>query len=606
MKRKPIEVLDGRARLYAPTESHRLWRVKYRDPITLKWKAASGGPTQENAELVAAAKLGQYVPGYSKDPTLVPTLEEVFNSWVNDNRYRWSSRTVDAYEYLARRFLSTLGKNRIETITPTQLRTVDVSDLSRGQQEKVRTLIRGTFAHAQDWVRAKPENYASAIRVTGTRASARVENVRRGDIARIGYIASVIVAAHHTAQIGPLDPDDMIEVGPGDDPEVELDPNDIEQDPDFRRRLPALDLLTGVKRNLPVGNRELTVIPPDHSTFTRGLPDEMVREMRRGMPKHYTNREQRAVTETRELAGRFRQTALITALGAGGGLRIGEILALRVRHFMDRTMAHRLFDLRLDELASSEDRAKHGIVYRGRVEIKEQASQASKGKIWLTPPKGGRERITHLPAFLPSWHWRGEVDRGFQRAGIAAVLPRFTNPAVSLWDATEDEAKTLWRAGYTPLGWMLWNRLKELHAAVPPGDSDQRLNDFMDLLLFPTRNQARMGGRVEHEPNWPYSVRIVPGQGTYQSQTNYAGFSNPIYDHVSTILNDFPEHRTNSRTRRGWTHHGLRHFAVSSRIASGQPLTDVASEMGHKDAGFTLKRYGHVVGKERPAVGFEF
>lgn len=579
-RNRSIEVLNGRARLAPPTTGYPRWRVYWLDPVTLKWRNAVGGHSQDEAEARAAALLGDFVPGRARTQDEVPSLREVFESWVDDNRHRWSSRTVDSYTYLANRFLKQFGEHKVSSVSPTQLRQVNVSDLSRGQQEKVRTLVRGTFTHAKEWIRSPVESYAQGIRISGSRASARNQRVQRGDIPTLSYIASVIVTAHHTSQLGPLDHRDT-----------------------------TLDPVTGIKE---APSRTAYFAPglgmtrPDEHHFIMGLPPEQVTAMRRGMPKHYTNKEQRARDETEELASRFRQAALITALGAGGGLRIGEILALRVRHFLSpqQATAHFFtgagFDLPLP------DRVGEVLRYRGRVRVEEQASQASKGKVWVTLPKGGRPRAVNLPAFLPHWSWSGQTGTSV-RAGIAQHMERFADPSVSLWDATPDEAQDLWREGFTPLGWMLWERFNELWQQVPENSPSGAINDFMDMLLFPTRNRARAGGRVHHEDNWPHSVRIVEGQGTYQVQTNYAGrMSNPLYDYVSGIYQSWPQHRTNSGTRRGWTHHGLRHFAVSSRIAAGIPLTDIAEEMGHKDAGFTLSRYGHVIGHERTPQGFEY
>ena len=158
---------------------------------------------------------------------------------------------------------------------------------------------------------------------------------------------------------------------------------------------------------------------------------------------------------------------------------------------------------------------------------------------------------------------------------------------------------------------MLWQRLSELWESPlinkGKGDPRTKINDFRDLLLFPTRNKARNTNHVLHSEKWPYSARIVPSDGTYQSQSNFANrWSNPLYDYVAEQYNKWPQHRVNTTTRRGWTHHGLRHFAVSWRLQTGTPLPLIASEVGHKNSAFTLQRYGHVMTQDLDTRGYEF
>jgi hypothetical protein len=248
--------------------------------------------------------------------------------------------------------------------------------------------------------------------------------------------------------------------------------------------------------------------------------------------------------------------------------------------------------------------------YQGAVDVSEQASQASKGKIWITGTKGNaKSRTVHLPAFLPSWNGAGF---GSQRPLIESVVPRFEDQSLALWAATEEESVTLLRAGFTPLNLLLWQRLWELwsHPALKDTRGGERIRNFRELLLFPTRNPARKGTTgeptVQIDPNWRRRIDIVPGTGTYQAQSNYTKLTSPLYDYVAEQFDRWPEHRTNSPTRRGWTHHGLRHWAVSTRIQAGIPLPLIAREMGHHDASFTLERYGHAMDQGVPRGGFEF
>lgn len=100
--------------------------------------------------------------------------------------------------------------------------------------------------------------------------------------------------------------------------------------------------------------------------------------------------------------------------------------------------------------------------------------------------------------------------------------------------------------------------------------------------------------------NWEGDATIVEETGTYQSSTNLAvRYMNPLYDYVSEEMGGYyPAHRQNKLSgRRGWTHHGLRHYAISSWLASPLVSLPKASEMaGHTNVGFTLQRYGHPFG----------
>ena len=79
-----------------------------------------------------------------------------------------------------------------------------------------------------------------------------------------------------------------------------------------------------------------------------------------------------------------------------------------------------------------------------------------------------------------------------------------------------------------------------------------------------------------------------------------------VYDYVAQIHGEWPINRINSKTRKGWTHHSLRHYAASSRIQAGVPLPIVARELGHKDAAFTLQHYGHMMADAIPKTGFDY
>lgn len=138
---------------------------------------------------------------------------------------------------------------------------------------------------------------------------------------------------------------------------------------------------------------------------------------------------------------------------------------------------------------------------------------------------------------------------------------------------------------------------------------DRNETQGASLLIFPAPNRVRPGREaqpVQTDPSWTNSIRIVSGTGSYQSQTNYAKIANPVFDHVAEEFRSFPEHRTNRTGRKGWTHHGLRHWAVRTRLRAGVPVPLFAKEMGHKNSRFTQDRYGHVVDEGVVPRGLEY
>ncbi|MDN6805415.1 hypothetical protein [Bifidobacterium crudilactis] len=89
-------------------------------------------------------------------------------------------------------------------------------------------------------------------------------------------------------------------------------------------------------------------------------------------------------------------------------------------------------------------------------------------------------------------------------------------------------------------------------------------------------------------------------------------YLNPLFDYVSKKIGGanpyYPAHRIQKKTgRKGWTLHGLRHYAVSSWLASPLvSLAQVSAQAGHKDISFTLDRYGHLMDDSLiKARGFE-
>ncbi|MDQ0726049.1 integrase [Microbacterium sp. W4I20] len=586
---KGIPVRGTEATIYEPTEKYKSWRITYIDRATNKRKTTSGGKTREEAEDKARHLSGEYVEGWRNGDT-PPTLQETVDLWLTANRSEWSSRTYDHYSYLAAKFTERYGSRPITQVSPVDIAKVDFRGHSRGQQEKARTLLRGILRHSGGWLERDPiriekkvESLVRAIALSGNASGKRNQKVERGDIPSSKFVAALIITANHTLQQGPLN-----------DPEY--------TDIDKRSGLPHY-------RSGSVRSESGTgLVHPLEDRFIRGLPAEWTESHRRGIPKHYKNPEGRRRAETMELASRYRQIGLAVALGAGGGLRIGEVLALRVRHFLEPADVSLIHSLNWELGATNSDGS---LNYSGRLDVSEQASQGSRGKIWITGTKGvEKSRIVHLPAFLPNWNSTGY---GSQRPLIERSEPRFEDRSISLWEATEEESIRLWRAGFTPLNYLLWLRLKELwnHPAIKHRNSlGARIKDFRELLMFPTRNPARTRATgtpmVQIDPGWRKSIALVEGDGTYQAQSNYAKHANTLYDYVEQEFDEHPEHRTNAKGRKGWTHHGLRHWAVSSRIQAGVPLPLIAREMGHHDSSFTLERYGHVMDQGVGPGGFEY
>lgn len=566
-RRKSISVLGGAATLNPPSPSRTTWTVNYRDNDG-KPRSTSGGRTREEAEMKARAKLGWSIPNDRGARAQAPTFTETYEKWVQKNSERWNPRTIDNYTYVGKIFLNALGERPLSSLTPSDFAAVNTNHLSRGQQKKVRSLVRGVLKDNSQWTLHEPEKLAQAITVSGTAAASRREAIERGDIPSPDYVNSLILCAYSTLQESPI--------------------GDSTNSPDWKT-------------------------DPHH--YTEGLPTYLTDEHRRGIPEHYGNIEERKAAETKELASIYRRMGLLIALGAGGGLRIGEVLALRPRHFF--TMS----ELPIATLGfeAGNDGAMF-MNYLGKLRIEEQCSQSSKGKVWITRPKGrqgGKPRTLNLPALMPAGY-SNNFAHGHTtiRQQVAHIVPRFEDTATSLWSMTEEEALTLWKNGYPPLALMLFDRFAELWNSdtVQKHQNERvRYETFSNLLLFPTRNPARTGRdglpNVMYEKGWEKRVKIVEGTGTYYTGSNLARkFTNPIYDYVSENMNSYPVNRAAAQGRNGWTHHSLRHYAITSWLESAAqiPLNVIAEQAGHQDISFTLKRYAHIIGSRKtPTTGFE-
>ena len=578
-RNKSITILQGRAKLTEPTESHRTWRIIWTDPVTGRRRQTSGGNTREQATAKAAELLGDYIDDRRKGTVRPPTLNEVWKQWLDENAHRLSHRTVNTYSNLAHKVLRLYGPEPITTITPAMLRQVDTTTIHRPLQIRLQGLVREMFTIANTWTHRDPEEYAKAIRLTGGKSEGYQKPVKRGDVPSHKWVASVIVTAYHTVQIGPLD-----------------DPKHLTFDP-----------ITGTKvRSTRKAQfaRGLGLTEPTDREFLNGLPDSVLQgRARRRIPAQYGDQMKRLQQQTERIAKQYRLMGLVVALGAGGGLRLGETLALRVRHVLSRELIAEAY------FADVPRERRH---WRGTIQILEQESKGDDNKIWLSKPKMENQRTVHIPMFLPCWNG---FSVNTQRLQIAEIVNRFANDSLSLWNATDAECKKLWLHGFCPLGQLMWQRLDELWQQLTSSrgkdNTQDVINDYLDLLLFPTMTPPRKNKTglqaVRWDENWPYRTRIVEGTGTYQAFDSIANiWLNPLYDYVSEIYDEWPESRIHSKRRKGWTSHALRHYAASSRIMSGVPLPLVARELGHASGAFTLQRYGHFLPDTIGDRGFEY
>lgn len=469
-RNKSITILQGRAKLTEPTESHRTWRVIWTDPVTGKRKQTSGGDTREKATAKAAELLGDYIDDKHKGTVRPPTLNEVWKQWLDENEHRLSHRTIKTYSTLAWKVLRLYGPEPVTTITPTMLRQVDTTTIHRPLQVRLRGLVREMFTLADTWIHRDPEEYAKAIKLTGSKSERYQKPVKRGDVPSHKWIASTIITAYHTVQLGPLD-----------------DPDKVVFDP-----ITGTKVRSSRKAQFAKG---LGLTEPTDRDFLNGLPDDVLQgKARRRIPAQYGDQLKRQQQQTERIAKQYRLVGLMVALGAGGGLRLGETLALRVRHVLSRELIAEAY------FADMPREKRH---WRGAIQILEQEGKGEDSKIWLSKPKGENQRTIHVPMFLPCWNGFGVNT---QRIQIAEVIPRFADENVSLWEATDDECRTLWLQGFCPLGQLIWQRLDELWnqlASTRGKDNTQDvINDYLDLLLFPHRH------RSPQEPHRPASSEM--------------------------------------------------------------------------------------------------
>lgn len=596
--RKSTPILNGRAKLYPPRSDGDRWQVVYADPVTGKQRNRRA-TTREAAEAKASEALGDWTEEAGRASITPPTVAEAFESWMDANRSRWVDRTADNYRY---RFngLRALHDLPVTAVRPADLREVSAS-LSREQAKRLRTVVRGIFDTVERWTGRDGRLYAEAVRLPGTRNDDAPRSVEKSQIPRTEWVVGAINCLYATCQPHPALSRLTEQIHPITGEHTDTAADRLASDPWFMSEAIRL-----------------------------GAPLDVISSMRRGMPQHYKMREQRRRDETIELASRFRQIALLTALGAAGALRIGEALALRPRHLFGlqldqntvRTITMAMRNVLGREIVDGYEL--HGTEepggwllpgYRGRVEVVEQVSPLSSGRMNVTPPKMHKERTVWLsPLLYPPWDSSHRTLRELLNDDTAPGAEAFEfalfNPAdrdTSLWRMTESDALQLWRAGYVPVTYLLHDRLRELWVECR-GD----IRRWWDCLLFPTRNRARNRGDGPKFPErWPHGKEVP--NGTFQNPSNLSyRYISPVYDYVSTVLHSWPGHKGNTKRhntdkepRKGWTHHALRHWAISQWLGRGTPVSMATSQAGHKDESFTLSRYSSALKEHLPERGFE-
>jgi integrase len=586
-------ILNGRAKVYPPTARHATLRVVWVDPVTGKRRQTSASDYAD-AEIKARQGLGDYIPDIEQRVGTPPTFDEAFHSWFEANRHRWVPRTASQYEAMVRRYSRAFGDSPVTQITPKAIHAVDVTELSQGQQSKARMLIRSTFEQAKPWVGRNPEEYGNAVPVGGSKSNRQMAAIPTGDIPSARYVSACINLAYSTCQCTPLDRADT----------------QINQE-------------TGEKYWTDLanaGHRQAESLNGDPlNLFTLGLPRDIIdhARLRRGEPKRWkldpVKARERHIHDTTVLAKRFRQSGLEFALGAGAGLRIGELLALRVEHLLSEAQCRLMFTNTNQRGTIFYDADQNTLPWRGVIHVHEQISDDA-GHLLLSAPKSRRERVVHVPAFMPNWNG---CKVGHHRQQIAAIIPRFNDEHLSLWQANEHECCTLWQQGFIPLGWLLTQHLHELwhDPCLPEQPTTEpqlltRIRLFRRLLLFPagSRSRTMQHATVQVEEGTHFNPDIVNGACGYQRRANIANKEfNPLFDYVSSITGSYPEHRQNAKTRRGWSFHAMRHYAATSRIAMGVPLPLIAQELGHNNPAFTLARYAYAMPDAiDETIGFEY
>ena len=573
-KRSGKKVLGGRGTLYAPTEGKPRWQCAINDPVTLKRRIFSA-KTQDDVLAKARAALGDWDPAEQTRVEQAPTLEQAFDAWLEDNRGRWSDRTPQAYKSRFKSHLQHLADIPVTQVKTSDLKTVAL-DTSREQARRVRTIVRSIFDSTERWHGRPGHVYADAVLLPDSRSADAPLTVQSAQIPNNDWINGVVDCAWSTYQLHPAKAfkDDVVDPVTGEHSKWD---DSIFTDPILQSRA----LMLGMSMDSPAARR-------------------------RGIPGHYTNVAKRQADQTIELASRMRQIALAHTLGAGAGLRVGEVYALRVWHLFHpwTNNTSRLVDMAMHEPSPRE--VMEGYEFQGaeeignlllpgwtgKIEVCEQISAPSTGPQQISLPKMGKIRqALALPFLYPAWDSSSRPLRELLQEATRRheFTYDFFDPFDGnqpLWKMSAYDALKLWEAGFTPVSLLIHDRLRELWL-----QSGRNLKIFKNMLLLPTRNPARGDGPSVRWPSrWPYPTDIP--FGNYQNPKNIAHrFTNPLYDWVSEVTDNWPGYHAWGGDRKGFVHHSTRHWYCSATLHHKISLPVISRSAGHKSPAFTLQRY---------------
>lgn len=567
-------VLGGRGTLYSPTEAKPRWQCAIQDPVTLKRRIFSA-KTQDDVIAKARHALGDWDPAEQTRVERPPTLQEAFDAWLTDNLSSWSDRTPQVYRSRFKSHLSHLADTPVTQVSTSDLKGIAM-DTSREQARRVRTIVRAIFDSTERWHRRPGSVYADAVLLPDSRSADAPLTVQSTQIPNNDWINGVVDCAWSTFQLHPA------KSFKGD----------------------TIDPVTGEHSKW---DEAVFTDPLLHQhALMLGMPIDNPAVKRRGIPRHYNNVEQRQRDQTQELASRMRQIALAHTLGAGAGLRVGEVYALRVWHLFHpwTNNTSRLVDLAMHEpspreimegyeLEGTEDMG--GLLmpgWTGKIEVCEQISAPSTGPQQISLPKMGKIRqALALPFLYPAWD---SSSRPLRELLIEATKRHeytydYFNPYDGnqpLWKMSAYDAVLLWKAGFTPVSLLIHDRLRELWL-----QSGRNLKVFKNMLLLPTRNPARGNGPSVRWPSrWPYPKEIP--FGNYQNPKNIAHrFTNPLFDWVSEVTDNWPGYHAWGGDRKGFVHHSTRHWYCSATLHHKISLPVISRSAGHKSPAFTLQRY---------------
>ncbi|NMM97518.1 hypothetical protein G1C97_0467 [Bifidobacterium sp. DSM 109959] len=661
---KRVPLIGQQAWANPPTRSYPYWRVWWIDAAGKKHSTTVSG-TEDDAYNTASEKLGYRKPkGPVHGTPKNPLVKDVYEEYVRAGDHpKWGSGTTSQKRQAMTRVWLVIGDKKIRDVVPSDLARIDMAGIRPAAQKRLRSEVRRLFdyAHSVYGIEGTGDDYAKPVPVvTNYRREESTTNVtvKKEDVPSTRWVACLITLTASTMNVTPLDEEmDMRtqrEAAAHAAHEL-LTGRGTGQVPEYTT---WIDTVSGEKQTTSGWTNEPLDGPtgcnPLDDIWRMGIPEDK-RIARITGPLIRTEEAYQRANE--DVARQYRRLTAFLAMGAGVGTRVGEQIALRVGNVLTPDQAAFLFvdahiqnwDEETDDALRFDGRqppeSRRG--WYGAIHIEEQYTQAGSG-YRLGRPKWNNEmddktRWVHMPYYLPSWQY--EDDPRPLREQIAGMdgMQRFapharTQDDESFWSSTREEVGYAWAEGYTPLGWCmlqwlidLWNTPTLNRAAG--GSLSAKLALFTRLLMFPTRRPTNDPDslKVGMSEDWRASGhgKLIPGTGGYTNQKRMQLLTNPVMDYVSqrmelaTKYNPWPpNHNTYTgmtvpvvggkewkAPRVGWTHHSLRHYSASIRLASGVPITLISKELGHKDISTTIETYIHLIDEAQstiPSAGFEF